>query len=58
MSKTNLLLTDSLFVIGIALLLYSSKGKLSTPLIIMSITAVSSCVNRHVNYFKQTKRLF
>ena len=55
-----LISTDLLLIIGIALLSYASDGfkKAIMPLALLIISALASCVLRHVNYYKLTKKIY
>lgn len=58
MSKTMLIITDLVFIAAIPLLFWGTGGKLSLPLTFLLISAFVSCVVRHANYYKQTKRIY
>jgi hypothetical protein len=61
MDRKKLIITDLLLIIGIVLLTYASDGfknKAIMPLALLIISALASCVLRHVNYYKLTKKIY
>jgi hypothetical protein len=58
-SKTNLLLADVLLVIALVLI-YATDGLKQYPIILapLLIIAFASCVIRHINYYKLTKKFY
>ena len=59
MGKGNLILADALFVIVVTIIYYSDSLKnnsiILAPLIIM---AFATCVLRHINYYKHTRKIY
>jgi len=59
MGKSNLILADALFVIVLAIIYYTDSLKnnsiILAPLIIM---AFATCVLRHINYYKHTRKIY
>lgn len=59
MSRTNLILIDTLFVL-VVIMIYATNGLQTYPVILMPLIAVAlaTCVIRHINYYKITRRIF
>jgi len=59
MSKSGIIFTDIICVIGIALLTYDlSTVKSTTPLITLSVIGVVTCLKRHGKYYKLNKKIY
>jgi hypothetical protein len=58
-SKRNLMLGDALFVLAFAMV-YSSNGLVDYPIILapLLILAFATCIIRHINYYKLTKKIY
>ena len=58
-SKRNLLLADALFVVALVMI-YSTNGLKDYPIVLapLLIIAFITCVIRHVNYYKMTKKIY
>ena len=58
-SKRNLLLADALFVVALVMI-YSTDGLRDYPIVLspLLIIAFITCVIRHINYYKLTKRIY
>lgn len=58
-SKRNLILADVLFVVALVMI-YSTKGLTDYPIVFapLLIIAFTTCVIRHVNYYKMTKKIY
>ena len=58
-SKRNLLLADALFVVALVMI-YSTDGLRDYPIVLspLLIIAFITCVIRHVNYYKLTKKIY
>ena len=59
MNKT-LIITDILFVITVIVMAYNNDGFDKNPLFLnaLMVVAFASCIIRHINYYKQTKRIY
>lgn len=59
MSRTNLILIDALFVL-VVISVYATDGLKTYPVILMPMIAVAlaTCIIRHINYYKITRRIF
>ncbi|MDP9078117.1 MAG: hypothetical protein M3O71_11870 [Bacteroidota bacterium] len=59
MNKT-LIVTDALFVITVVVIAYNNDGFDGNPLFLNILVGVAfaSCIIRHINYYKQTKRIY
>jgi cytochrome c oxidase subunit IV len=59
MSGKDLVLADSLFVI-VAIMIYETDGLKAYPIILKPLIVIAflSCVIRHINYYKLTKRIY
>jgi len=60
MTRGSLILTDSLFVITVTVMNYTNGGLNNNPIFLnaLVVIALASCIIRHINYYKQTKRLY
>lgn len=60
MTKTILIVTDTLFVITIAVIHYTNEDFDKVPLFLkfLIVVAFASCIIRHINYYKHTKRFY
>ena len=58
-SKRNLMLADALFVLAFAMVI-NTKGLTEYPIILspLLIIAFATCVIRHINYYKLTKKIY
>ena len=58
-SKRNLLLADALFVVALVMV-YSTDGLKDYPIVLspLLIIAFGTCVIRHINHYKLTKRIY
>jgi len=58
-SKRNLILADALFV-GAFIMIYATDGLKDFPIILspLLIIAFITCVIRHVNHYKMTKKIY
>jgi hypothetical protein len=58
-TSTNVILGDALFVI-VVILINETDGLKKTPIILipLMVVAFATCIIRHVNYYKQTKRIY
>ncbi len=58
-SKRNVLLADALFVLAFAMV-YSTNGLVDYPIILapLLMLAFVTCVIRHINYYKLTKKIY
>ena len=58
-SKRNLLLADALFVVAVVMI-YTTNGLRDYPIILspLLIIAFITCVVRHVNHYKMTKKIY
>ena len=58
-SRRNLMLADALFVLAFAMV-YSSNGLVDYPIILspLLILAFATCIIRHINYYKLTKKIY
>lgn len=59
MNKT-LIITDVLFVITVIVITYNNDGFDKNPLFLnaLVVIAFASCIIRHINYYKQTKKIY
>jgi hypothetical protein len=59
MSRTNLILIDALFVL-VVISVYTTDGFKNYPVILLPLIAVAfaTCIIRHINYYKITRRIF
>jgi hypothetical protein len=59
MNKT-LIITDVLFITTIALIALGNGGFNKSPLFLKALVVVAfaSCIIRHINYYKQTKKIY
>ncbi len=61
MTSGTLILTDSLFVVTVAVIDYGNDGDFNkTPLLLklLIVVAFASCIIRHINYYKHNKRIY
>jgi hypothetical protein len=60
MTRTILILTDSLFVVTVVVIQYTNEGFNEIPLFLkfLIVVAFASCIIRHINYYKHTKRFY
>jgi hypothetical protein len=58
-SRTNLILIDAAFVL-VVIMIYATDGMKQYPIILTPLVSVAfaTCVIRHINYYKITKRIF
>jgi len=58
-SKRNLILADVLFVVALVMI-YATNGLKDYPIVLapLLIIAFITCVIRHVNYYKMTKKIY
>lgn len=58
--NTTLIITDALFVVTVIVIGYSNGGFDKNPLFLnaLVVIAFASCIIRHINYYKQTKRIY
>jgi len=58
--NTTLIITDALFVVTVVVIAYSSDGFDKNPLFLnaLVVIAFASCIIRHINFYKQTKRIY
>lgn len=59
MNKT-LIITDVLFAATVAMIAFSNGGFDKNPLFLnaLVVIALASIIIRHINYYKQTKRIY
>jgi len=59
MSRTNLILIDALFVL-VVIMIYATDGFKTYPIILTPLVtvALATCIIRHINYYKLTKRIY
>lgn len=59
MSRTNMILIDAVFVL-IVIMIYATDGLKTYPVILLPLIAVAfaTCIIRHINYYKITRRIF
>ncbi|MGN6179015.1 MAG: hypothetical protein ACTHNW_07530 [Mucilaginibacter sp.] len=59
MSRTNLILIDALFVL-VVISVYATDGLKTYPVILLPLMSVAfaTCIIRHINYYKITRRIF
>jgi hypothetical protein len=60
MTRNTLILTDSLFLVTVIIIQYGNGGFDKNPLFLnlLVVVALASCIIRHINYYKQTKRIY
>jgi len=60
LSRKVLVITDSALVVVITLMSYNKGGIDESPLILklLLVVAFASCIVRHINYYKRTKRIY
>jgi hypothetical protein len=59
MNKT-LIITDVLFVTTVIVIAYNNDGFDKNPLFLnaLVVIAFACCIIRHINYYKQTKKIY
>jgi hypothetical protein len=59
MNKT-LIITDALFAITVIVIAYGNGGFSKNPLFLNLLVGVAfaSCIIRHINYYKLTKKIY
>ncbi len=59
MTNTNLIIGDTLFVV-VSVVINATDGLKKTPIILIPLllVAFATCVIRHINYYKMTKRIY
>jgi hypothetical protein len=60
MTRSTLILTDSLFVVTIIMIHFGNGGFDKNPLILnlLIVVALATCIIRHINYYKLTKKIY
>jgi hypothetical protein len=60
MTRSVLIIADSLFVLVIISMNYSDGGFSKSPLFLkfLVVAAFATCIIRHINYYKHTKRIY
>jgi len=60
MTGTILIITDTLFVATIIVINYANDGFGKNPLFLnfLVVVAFASCIIRHINYYKHTKKIY
>ena len=61
MNRSTLIFTDALFVITVFVIYYGNNGDINqTPLFLRTLVCVAfaTCIIRHINYYKLTKRIY
>ncbi len=60
MTGTVLIITDALFVVTVILIHYGNGGFDKNPVFLnfLFVVAFATCVIRHINYYKHTKRIY
>ena len=61
MTRGSLILTDSIFVITVVIIAYGNEGGFNkNPLILnlLVVVAFASCIIRHINYYRLTKKIY
>jgi hypothetical protein len=55
-----LLVTDLLFVLTVIVIAYNNDGFDKNPVLLNVLVGVAfaSCIIRHINYYKHTKRIY
>jgi hypothetical protein len=59
-TRATLILTDSLFAGCILIMTYGNEGFDKNPVFLnlLVIVAFASCIIRHINYYKLTKKIY
>jgi hypothetical protein len=57
--RTNLILIDAVFVL-VVIMIYATDGLKQYPIILIPLVSVAfaTCIIRHINYYKVTKRIY
>jgi len=60
MTRTSLILTDSLFIVTVLVIHFANGDFDKNPLFLkfMVVIAFASCIIRHINYYKHTKKIY
>jgi len=60
MTGTILIVTDTLFVATVIVINYANGGFDKNPVFLnfLVVVAFASCIIRHINHYKQTKRIY
>jgi hypothetical protein len=60
MTGTILIITDSLFLVTVIVINYTNDGFNQNPAFLnfLVVAAFASCIIRHINYYKHTKRIY
>jgi uncharacterized membrane protein len=60
LSRTTLIVSDLTLAVVVILMNYTNGGFAKNPifLIVLVIIALASCIIRHINYYKHTKRIY
>jgi hypothetical protein len=60
MNRKSLIITDSLFAATVTTIAYSNDGFNKNPLFLnfLVVVAFASCIIRHINYYKLTKKIY
>lgn len=60
MNRTTLIITDSLFAVTVIIIAFGNGGFDKNPLFLnlLVVVAFASCIIRHINYYKLTKKIY
>ena len=60
MTRNKLIFTDLVFIVGVILLCYATDffHKSFLPIFFLILFAFASCVKRHADYYKLTKKIY
>lgn len=60
MHGKSLIISDSLFAITVTTISYSNDGFNKNPVFLnlLVVVAFASCIIRHINYYKLTKKIY
>jgi len=60
MTRNSLILTDAIFVVTITVMQITNGGIDKNPLLlnVLVVVALASCIIRHINYYKQHRKLY
>jgi len=60
MNRKSLIITDSLFAVTVTTIAYGNDGFNKNPLFLnfLVVVAFASCIIRHINYYKLTKKIY
>jgi fumarate reductase subunit C len=60
MTRSTLILSDSLFVITITVMHFENGDFNKNPVILnlLVVVALASCILRHINYYRLTRKLY